>query len=181
VRICVSSCSLTIFFIITQQPSVVKDLLITEDSRSHPNTPHLVGLLWTSDQLVAETSTWQHTTLTTGRHACLRRNSKPNPSNRAAADPRLRPHGHWDRHQIFLGLENVGRVDFREWSTREEDQKDKQKVFEQPWIWRSNVGDKVIVVYSLSTVCAFYCNPSTVALSHIKPTFAATAGCSCRV
>ena len=25
----------------------------------------VVGLLWTSDQLVAETSTWQHTTLTT--------------------------------------------------------------------------------------------------------------------
>jgi hypothetical protein len=32
-------------------------------SRSHSNTPHSVGLLWMSDQLVAETSTWQHTTL----------------------------------------------------------------------------------------------------------------------
>jgi len=28
-----------------------------------------VGLLWTSDQSVAETSTWQHTTLTTNIHA----------------------------------------------------------------------------------------------------------------
>ena len=28
------------------------------------NTPHSVGLLWTSDQSDAETSTWQHTTLT---------------------------------------------------------------------------------------------------------------------
>jgi len=27
-------------------------------------------LLWTSDQLVAETSTWQHTTLTTDKHPC---------------------------------------------------------------------------------------------------------------
>ena len=27
-----------------------------------------VGLLWTSDQLVAETSTWQHTTLTTDKY-----------------------------------------------------------------------------------------------------------------
>jgi len=29
-----------------------------------------VGLLWTSDQLVAETSTRQHTTLTTDKHPC---------------------------------------------------------------------------------------------------------------
>jgi hypothetical protein len=33
-------------------------------------TPHSVGLLWTSDQLVAETCTWQHTTLTTDKHPC---------------------------------------------------------------------------------------------------------------
>ena len=32
----------------------------------HTQTYHIpVGLLWTSDQLVAETCTWQHTTLTT--------------------------------------------------------------------------------------------------------------------
>jgi hypothetical protein len=37
-------------------------------SRSHNNAPQLVGLLWTSDQLIAETSTWQHTTL--NRHPC---------------------------------------------------------------------------------------------------------------
>ena len=28
------------------------------------------GILWTSDQLVAETSTSQHTTLTTDKHPC---------------------------------------------------------------------------------------------------------------
>ena len=33
------------------------------------DTPQSVGLLWTSDQVVAETSTWQHTTLTTNMHA----------------------------------------------------------------------------------------------------------------
>ena len=33
--------------------------------------------LWTSDQLVAETSTWQHTTLTTDRHPYRRRDSNP--------------------------------------------------------------------------------------------------------
>jgi hypothetical protein len=36
-------------------------LLIVEVTRSHSNTPHSVGLHWTSDGPVAETSTWQHT------------------------------------------------------------------------------------------------------------------------
>jgi len=35
-------------------------LLIVEYSWSRSDTPHSLGLLWTSDQLVAETSTWQH-------------------------------------------------------------------------------------------------------------------------
>ena len=39
-------------------------LLIVEGSWSHSDTPHSVGLLWTSDQPDTETSTWQHTTLT---------------------------------------------------------------------------------------------------------------------
>ena len=36
-------------------------------TQTHTETPE--GLLWRSDQLVAETSTWQHTTLTTDIHA----------------------------------------------------------------------------------------------------------------
>ena len=32
------------------------------------DTPHSVGLLWTSDRPVVETSTWQHTALSTDRH-----------------------------------------------------------------------------------------------------------------
>ena len=35
---------------------------IIEVSRSHSHTKHSVGLLWTSDQPVSETSTWQHNT-----------------------------------------------------------------------------------------------------------------------
>jgi hypothetical protein len=35
---------------------------------THNNAPQLVWLLWTSDQLVAENSTWQNTTLTADRH-----------------------------------------------------------------------------------------------------------------
>jgi len=52
-------------------------LLIHEVSRSQNEAIQSVGLLWTSDQLVTETSTWQHTTLTTDRHPCPRWNSKP--------------------------------------------------------------------------------------------------------
>ena len=37
----------------------------------------MVGLLWTSDQLVADTSTWQHTTLTTDKYPCPRWDSNP--------------------------------------------------------------------------------------------------------
>jgi hypothetical protein len=33
---------------------------------THNDTPQSVGLLWTSDELVAEISTWQHITITTG-------------------------------------------------------------------------------------------------------------------
>jgi hypothetical protein len=40
-----------------QQPLVGQCLLIVEASRSHSDTPHSVGLLWTSDQPDAETST----------------------------------------------------------------------------------------------------------------------------
>jgi len=47
-------------------------------SRSHSlDTPQTVGLLWTSDQPNAETSTWQHTTLTRDKQPCPQRNSNP--------------------------------------------------------------------------------------------------------
>ena len=66
-------------------------------SRSH-NAP--LGLLWTSDKLVAETSTWQHTKLTkTNIHAPGGFRTH-NLSRRAAADIRLRSHGQWDRHRM---------------------------------------------------------------------------------
>ena len=37
-------------------------LLIIKAPQSHSDTPHLVGVLWMSDQPDAETSTWQHNT-----------------------------------------------------------------------------------------------------------------------
>ena len=57
-----------------------------------------------SDQLVAETSTWQHTTLTTDIHA-LGGIRTHNLSSRGAADLSLRLCGHWDRlftYSFFL-------------------------------------------------------------------------------
>jgi hypothetical protein len=43
------------------QPVLGQDLLIIQASRSNSDTPHSVGLLWISDQPIAETSTTQHT------------------------------------------------------------------------------------------------------------------------
>jgi hypothetical protein len=45
-------------------PLVGQGFLIVEASRSHSDTLHSIGLLWTSDQLDAETSTFLLTTLT---------------------------------------------------------------------------------------------------------------------
>ena len=80
------------------QPNAGHGLLIHEVSRlhTHNDASQSVGILWTSDQLVAETSTWQHATLTTNIHAPggIRTHEL---SRRAAADLRLRPRGHRDR------------------------------------------------------------------------------------
>jgi hypothetical protein len=77
--------------------------LLYEVPLSHSDTQHSVALLWTSDQHDAETSTWQHTKHTRDIHV-------PdgiwisNPTKRAAVNPRLRSHSHWDR-QICLCLQ----------------------------------------------------------------------------
>jgi hypothetical protein len=44
---------------------------------THNDAPKSVWLLWTSDQLVAELSTWQHTTHTTDKYPCPRWDSNP--------------------------------------------------------------------------------------------------------
>jgi len=65
---------------------------------THNDAPQSVGLLWTSDQLVVETSTWQNTKYSqqTNINATgwIRTH---NLSRRAAADLQLRPRGYWDR------------------------------------------------------------------------------------
>jgi hypothetical protein len=64
-------------------------LLMVEVSRTHSDTPHSVGLLCTRDWPVAETSTWQNTTLTRDKHPCPWRNS--NPQSQQASDRRPTP------------------------------------------------------------------------------------------
>jgi hypothetical protein len=48
------------FIPMAQQPLVGLDPVITEASRSHSNTPHSVGLLWTGDQPDTEAFTCLH-------------------------------------------------------------------------------------------------------------------------
>ena len=77
------------FFTMAQHPPVGHGLLITEASPSHSDAPQTVGLLWTSDQPDAATSTGQHTTLTRDKHPCPRRVS--NPQSRQANGRRSTP------------------------------------------------------------------------------------------
>jgi hypothetical protein len=72
-------------------PPRSRGFLITQN-----DAPESVGLLWMSDQLVAETSTWQLTTNTTNTHAPGEIRTY-DCSRRAALDLRLRPRVHWDR------------------------------------------------------------------------------------
>ena len=82
------------YYFMAQQPLVVQGLLTIEASRSHSDTPHSVGLLCTSDQPVAETSTWQHSQ-ETDVHALGGIRTR-NSSKRAAVDPRFTPRHNWE-------------------------------------------------------------------------------------
>jgi hypothetical protein len=62
-----------------QQTLEDDSLFIIETSWSHSDTPHLVGILWTSDKPDADTitSTRKHTTLTRDRHPCPPEGERP--------------------------------------------------------------------------------------------------------
>ena len=49
--------AIVLFFLVAQQSYSCQGHLPVEVSRSHSDTPHSVGFLWTSDQPVAETFT----------------------------------------------------------------------------------------------------------------------------
>jgi len=96
-------CSTKMFFSfpMAQQPLVSQGFHIIEASRSHSDTPHSVGLPWTSDQPDAETSLPYNT------HPCPQRDSNPQCGKRAGAEPRLRLRGHWDQPRLFFLLRNI--------------------------------------------------------------------------
>jgi hypothetical protein len=54
---------------------VGQGLLIVESSQSHSDTSQSLWLLWRSDQLNAETSTWQYTIHIREKHQCTWRDS----------------------------------------------------------------------------------------------------------
>ena len=86
------------------RPNVGHCLLNLEVSRSH-DAWQSVGHLWTSDQLVTETSTWQHTTLTTYKHPCPRRDSNPQSQQASGRRPTpqiARPLGPANREYYFI-------------------------------------------------------------------------------
>jgi hypothetical protein len=58
------------------------------------DTPHSVGLLWTRDRTVADTSTCQNTALTTDRLSCRSGIRTRNPSKQTAEYLGLRPRCH---------------------------------------------------------------------------------------
>ena len=67
-----------ILFPLPEQPNASQGLrLIFEASRSHSDTPQSVGLLWTGDRPVKETSTWQRMIFTRDRHPCQQWDSNP--------------------------------------------------------------------------------------------------------
>jgi len=79
-------------------PPVGLSLLIVEVTRSHS-----VGLLWTSDQPVAECSTWQHYTHTHTQHTDIQAPDgirTRDPSKRADAGPHRRSRGHRYRDHV---------------------------------------------------------------------------------
>ena len=78
------------------EPPRVRDFLIT-----HNDAPLSVGLLWTSDQSVAETPTWQHTTLITDKIHAPDGIRTQDRSRQATVDLRLRPRSYWDRRLWF--------------------------------------------------------------------------------
>jgi hypothetical protein len=84
------------YFFTMSQALVGQGFLIIEDSWSHS-----VGILWTNEQPDTEISAWPYTKLTRDINVCPGGIRTSNPSIRAAADPRLRPRGHWDRQTDF--------------------------------------------------------------------------------
>ena len=89
------------FLSMAHQPLVGQGIKVMEASQLHSETPHSVGVLWTSDHPDTETSTRQHKTLTRDIRASGGIGTR-NPSKMAAPDTRLTPRGHRDQLLVEL-------------------------------------------------------------------------------
>ena len=78
------------FFFMAHQPLVGKGLLIIVASQSHSDTPHSVGLLWTSDQPVIENSDITQHSKQRDIHGPVEVRTR-NPNKRVATDPLVGP------------------------------------------------------------------------------------------
>jgi hypothetical protein len=98
------------------QPGSGYGLLVSQGFLiTHNDAPQSVGLLWTGDQLVAETSTWQHTQQT-NIHAPAGIGTHDR-SRRAAVDVFLRPRGHWDRRLLQYTIYPIHIIANKRWSS----------------------------------------------------------------
>ena len=85
-----------------QQPLMDHSFLLIEAARSHSDTPHSLGFLWTSDQPDAEPlpdKTQHCREINIHEHGGIH---TWNPSKRTAANPCLRQRGHWYRQHIVF-------------------------------------------------------------------------------
>ena len=100
------------FRLMARHSLVDQGFLTVEASRSHPDTPQSVGLLWMSDQLDAETSICQNATFTKRDVRTLGGNQTQNPRRQATADPSVTSLGHWDRRKFSYVTQNTLRVHY---------------------------------------------------------------------
>ena len=103
--LCFFFLSFVLSFFLSFFPVFPLDILLPNHCRcidfcctgSHSKT-HSLKLLWTKDQPVVKTSTWQLTTFTRNRKPCHRRNSNPKSQQANSCKlPRHRSHGHRNR------------------------------------------------------------------------------------
>jgi len=87
-------------FLMAQQSLLGRSRLIIGASKSHSETPHNAGLFCASNRPVAETSTWQHTTPTSDKYPCHRRDSKA--QIQKASDSRATPYTVWSLQSHFI-------------------------------------------------------------------------------
>jgi len=98
----------TFIYVLAMARQPLGGLLNIEASRSHSDTPHSPGLLWTSDWPDTETSTCQRTALTREQHPCPLRDSNLQSQQASGGIPKpytARPLGSASQISVSLNME----------------------------------------------------------------------------